>query len=51
VLAMLAGVLVGYVLTIGTFDALNARYANMLFFLIVGTVLGSQTRAAREARG
>ena len=50
-LAMLAGTLIGYGLTIGAFDALNARYANMLFFLIVGTVLGSQTRAAREARG
>jgi len=44
-LAMLLGMVAGYMLTIGTFDTLNARFANMLFYIIVGTVLGTQERA------
>jgi O-antigen ligase len=32
--------LLSYVLIIGTFDVLNAQYANMLFFLILGAMMG-----------
>lgn len=33
-----------YLVIIGTFDAFNAQFANMLFFLIVGTLLGNLER-------
>jgi len=40
---------VAYGLAIATFDASNAQFANMLFFLSVGVVIGSQEGALAEA--
>ena len=42
--ATLWATLLGYLVIIGTFDAFNAQFANMLFFLIVGTLLGNLER-------
>lgn len=39
-IATLWATLGGYLLIIGTYDVLNAQYANMVFFLIMGTLVG-----------
>jgi glycosyltransferase involved in cell wall biosynthesis/O-antigen ligase len=43
--ATLWATLLSYTVIIGTFDAFNAQFANILFFLIVGTLLGNLERA------
>ena len=48
-LALLLGTLFGYVLIIGTFDGLSAQTANVLMFVIAGTVLGAHEPDPGEA--
>lgn len=37
-----------YMVIIGSFDALNAQYANMLYFLIIGTLVGRLEASAAD---
>ncbi len=48
--AVLWGMMLGYVGAIATFDILSAQYVNMLFYLIIGAVLGRLERLEREGR-
>ncbi len=45
-IATLLATVVSYLVMVGTFDALNLQYANIVFFLIVGALVGRLEEAA-----
>ncbi len=47
-LVALWGAVAAYGIAISTFDAANAQFANMLFFLVTGIAVGSQEEAVAE---
>jgi O-antigen ligase len=48
--ATLWATLLAYVLIIATFDILNSQYANILFFTVMGTLVGRLEAQTEEAR-
>ena len=48
--ATLWATLLGYTVTIGTFDVLNSQFANILFFLIMGALSGRLVGRSEAAR-
>jgi hypothetical protein len=49
--AVLWATLAAYVAAIATFDVFNAQYTNLIFFVIMGTLLGNLEQANGEVVG